>query len=75
MEEFEKELIENIKKEFASCKDSNSVNKMYRHCRIWSRFHCYLGNGCTPEHAKELNLLFKSLRFRRLAELNGVVAE
>ena len=70
---YEQSIIERFEKEFEKCKSRDQVNKLYRQARIWCRIHHFFsgGIGCTYERYRELNQRFKTMRWNRLAKLEG----
>jgi len=50
--------------------DKDSINKLYRHARVWTRFCVAFAETLTPEEGVEANNEFKRIRNERLAELN-----
>ena len=52
-------------------KDRNSINKLYRHARVWSRFSRIYSENISKQECVEVNAQFKRLRNERLEELNN----
>lgn len=62
-------VVERVAKEISQASDKNTVFKIYRQARNWSRFHCYYENACTPDECKAVNSIFKDIKNKKLEEL------
>ena len=49
--------------------NKDSVNKLYRQARVWTRFSRAFAETLTPEESVEINGEFKRLRNERLEEI------
>ena len=50
-------------------KDADSINKLYRHARIWTRFSRVFAETISTEEGVEVNAQFKRMKKERLEEL------
>ncbi len=74
MNQEELNVLERMSYEFSIANDKNTVEKLYRQARNWSRFHCYFAKACSPETCKKLNTKFKIMKNERLQEVkNGIL--
>lgn len=71
MSNYENAVLQGTIVEINKCKDTDSVNKMYRQARIWCRFHHFVshGAGCDYETYRELISIIKGARYAKFREL------
>lgn len=62
-------VVEKVGEEIAQAPDKNTVFKIYRQARNWSRFHCYYEKACSSDECKAINSIFKDMKNKKLEEL------
>lgn len=62
-------VLKIVRRDMMYCKDVNSINKLYRQARIWTRFHHDMAHACTKEMATWLNKRFDSFRIEATGAL------
>ena len=71
IETIEENVLRNYERDIKKAYNKDSVNKLYRQARIWSRFHNVYAECCSDEHAFEIRKKLKEIRLNRLNELTN----
>lgn len=70
-DELEKNVLSRLAYELRQATTVDTVNKLYRQARIWARFHCIFGDGCSTQRTKELYTKIKYYRDVNIDRLIG----
>ena len=75
IKELESNVLSRIAFEMRNAKSIDTVNKLYRHARIWARIHIHYGDSCSKVDAETLYAKIKAYRKVNIIRLGGIVNE
>lgn len=65
----EQNVLMKVMQEMVEADDANTIRKIYRQARNWSRYHCYFEKACSPDMCKIINNKFKVFRDNAIENL------